>query len=139
LPEQDKAARLGDDEALTEAIEAEKIHHARDGGAARERAQQLLRPASSAICCTTTARHHDTELRAPASCARTQRTDRTLRRWQTASVITINLNAEVLHFDKSIAIDANDVNPNDTDTAPQELPAIVAANQRKDDGGGDPL
>jgi hypothetical protein len=44
-----------------------------------------------------------------------------------------------LHFDKSIAIDANDVDPNETDTAPQGLPAIVAANQRKDDGGGDPL
>ena len=54
-------------------------------------------------------------------------------------VITINLGAEVLHFDKSIAIDANDVDPNDTDTAPQELPSIIAANQRKDDGGGDPL
>src|SRR6478672_9982138 len=54
-------------------------------------------------------------------------------------VITINLGAEVLHFDKSIAIDANDVDPNDTHTAPQGLRAIVPANQRKDDGGGDPL
>jgi hypothetical protein len=36
-------------------------------------------------------------------------------------VITINLGSEVLHFDKSRAIDANDVDPNDISTAPQEL------------------
>ena len=34
--------------------------------------------------------------------------------------ITINLGADVLHFDKSIAIDANDIDPfNDIDTTPQ--------------------
>ena len=54
--------------------------------------------------------------------------------------ITINLGSDVLHFDKSIAIDANDVDPfNDTDTTPQELLAAIAANKRKDDGGGEPV
>ena len=34
--------------------------------------------------------------------------------------ITINLGADVLHFDKCIAVDPNDVDPfNDTDTTPQ--------------------
>jgi hypothetical protein len=53
--------------------------------------------------------------------------------------ITINFGTEVLHFEKLISIDANNVDSSDTDTAPQGLPAIVAANQRKDGGGGDPL
>ena len=54
--------------------------------------------------------------------------------------ITINLGADVLHFVKSIAVDANDVDPfNDTDTTPQELLAAIAANKRKDDGGGEPI
>jgi len=130
--------KLGDNEALIEAIEAEKIRRVRDGSAARERAQQLFATAPSVLGDilhddAVSPRHRiesARELRqiaangpeaAPAA-------DR--------FVITINLGAEVLHFDKSIAIDANDVDPNDT---PQELPAIVAANQRKDDGGGDPL
>ena len=54
--------------------------------------------------------------------------------------ITINLGADVLHFDKWIAVDANDVDPfNDTDTTPQELLAAIAANKGKDDGGGEPI
>ena len=54
--------------------------------------------------------------------------------------ITINLGSDVLHFDKSIAIDANDVDPfNDTDTTPKGLLPVIAANKRKDDGGGEPL
>jgi hypothetical protein len=53
-------------------------------------------------------------------------------------VITINLGSDVLHFDKSRAIDANDT-PNDADTAPQGLLPIIAANKRKDDGSGEPV
>ena len=55
-------------------------------------------------------------------------------------VITINLGSDVLHFDKSIALDPNDVDPfNDTDTTPQGLLAAIAAKKRKDDGGGEPV
>jgi len=134
-------ARLGDDEALIEAIEAEKIRRVRDGSAARERAQQLFATAPSVLGDIL---HDDS-----ASPRHRIESARELRQIAANGpeaapaadrfVITINLGAEVLHFDKSIAIDANDVDPNDTDTAPQGLPAIVAANQRKDDGGGDPL
>ena len=46
---------------------------------------------------------------------------------------------DVLHFDKSIAIDANDVDPfNDTDTTPQGLLAAIAAKKR-DGGDGEPI
>jgi hypothetical protein len=133
--------KLGDNEALIEAIEAEKIRRVRDGSAARERAQQLFATAPSVLG---NILHDDS-----ASPRHRIESARELRQIAANGpeaapaadrfVITINLGAEVLHFDKSIAIDPNDVDPNDTDTAPQGLPAIVAANQRKDDGGGDPL
>ena len=133
--------KLGDNEALIEAIEAEKIRRVRDGSAARERAQQLFATAPSVLGDIL---HDDS-----ASPRHRIESARELRQIAANGpeaapaadrfVITINLGAEVLHFDKSIAIDANDVDPNATDTAPQELPSIVAANQRKDDGGGDPL
>ena len=50
-------------------------------------------------------------------------------------VITINLGADVLKFDKSIAIDPNDVDPNDTNT--KMLPIIAA--KKKDDSSGEPI
>ena len=53
--------------------------------------------------------------------------------------IIINLGDEVLHFGKSIAIDPNDVDRNDISTTPQGLLPIIAANKRKDDGGGEPI
>ena len=51
--------------------------------------------------------------------------------------ITINLGSDVLHFDKSIAIDANDVDPKHRHHA-----AGVACGNRgkkKDGGGGEPI
>jgi hypothetical protein len=55
-------------------------------------------------------------------------------------VITINLGADVVErYDKSIAINPNDVDPNDIKTTPQGLLPIIAANKRKDDGGGEPF
>ena len=133
--------RLGDDEALIQAIEAEKVRRIRNGSSARERAQQLFTTAPSVLGDIlhddgASPRHRiesARELRqiaangpeaAPAS-----------DRFQ----ITINLGADVLHFDKSIEINPNDVDPNDTDSTPQGLIPIIAANKRKDDGGGEPI
>ena len=54
--------------------------------------------------------------------------------------ITINLGSDVLHFDKSIAIDANDVDPfNDTDTTPHGVIAAIATKKPKDGGDGQPV
>jgi hypothetical protein len=49
-------------------------------------------------------------------------------------IITINLGSDVLHFDKSIAIDPGDVSPNDS--APQGLLPIIGSSKREDDGNG---
>jgi hypothetical protein len=133
--------RLGDDEALIQAIEAEKVRRIHNGSSARERAQQLFATAPSVLGDIlhddgASPRHRiesARELRqiaangpeaAPAS-----------DRFQ----ITINLGADVLKFDKSIAVDPNDTDPHNTETTPQGLLTVIAANKRTEDGGGEPL
>ena len=59
-------------------------------------------------------------------------------------IITINLgNSEKLTFNKKIAPDPNDIDPNELKTidhAPREmLPIIAAANKRGEGNGGEPL
>jgi len=133
--------RLGSDEKLIEAVEAEKIRRIRDGSSKRERAQLLvtkapdvlsgimLDPAASPKHKIDSAKVLDQfAANGPEAAPAADR-----------FVITINLGADVLKFDKSIAIDANDVDPNDTSTTPRGLLPIIAANKRKDDGSGEPV
>jgi hypothetical protein len=135
-------ARLGEDEALIEAIEAEKIRRIRNGSTARERAQQLFATAPNVLGDIlhddgTSARHRIESVRelrqiatngaeaAPAS-----------DRFQ----ITINLGADVVErYDKSIAVNPNDVDPfNDVGATPQGWLTVIAA-KKKDDGNGEPV
>jgi hypothetical protein len=133
--------RLGEDEALIEAIEAEKVRRVRNGNAARERAQQIFAKAPGVLGDIlhddgASTRHRiesARELRQIA--ANGPETAAASDRFQ----ITINLGDDVLHFDKSIAIDPNDADPNEVGAAPQKLLAVVAANKRKDDGSGNPV
>jgi hypothetical protein len=134
--------RLGNNETLIEKIEAEKVRRIRNGASAREKAQQLFVTAPGVLGNIlhddgASPRHRiesAKELRVIAATG--PEAAPAADRFQ----ITINLGSDVLHFDKSIAIDANDVDPfNDTDTTPQGLLAAIAANKRKDDGGGEPV
>jgi hypothetical protein len=134
--------KLGSNDALVEAIEAEKIRRIRNGSAKRERAQQLVVQAPDVLGgimldANASPKHRiDSAKALDAFAANGPEAAPASDRFQ----ITINLGSDVLHFDKSIAIDANDVDPfNDTDTTPQGLLAAVAANKRKDDGGGEPV
>jgi hypothetical protein len=137
----DTWARLGDDEALIEAIEAEKVRRIRNGSSARERAQQLFATAPTVLGSilhddSASARHRiesARELRQIA--ANGPEAAPAADRFQ----IIINLGDEVLKFDKSIEINPNDADPNNTDTTPQGLLPIIAANKRKDDGSGEPV
>ena len=134
--------RLGSNEVLIEKIEAEKVRRIRNGSAKREKAQQLVVQAPDVLGgimldASASPKHRIDSAKALDAFAATgpesaPAGDR--------FVITINLGSDVLKFDKSIAIDANDVDPfNDTDTTPQGLLAAIAANKRKDDGGGEPV
>jgi hypothetical protein len=129
--------RLGQDDALVEAIEAEKLRRVRSGLAKRELAQKHVVKAPDVL---------NTIMLDPAASPK-HRIDSAKVLDQFAAngleaapaadrfVITINLGADVLKFDKSIAIDPNDVDPNDTNT--KMLPIIAA--KKKDDGNGEPI
>jgi hypothetical protein len=134
--------RLGSNEVLIEKIEAEKVRRIRNGSAKREKAQQLVVKAPDVLGgimldASASPKHRiDSAKALDAFAANGPEAAPASDRFQ----ITINLGSDVLHFDKSIAIDANDVDPfNDTDTTSQGLLAAIAANKRKDDGGGEPV
>ena len=129
---------LGSNEVLIEKIEAEKVRRIRSGNAKRERAQQLVVQAPNVlgdIMLDTSAspKHRiDSAKALDAFAANGPEAAPASDRFQ----ITINLGSDVLHFDKSIAPDPNDIDPfNDIDTT--LLPAIAA--KKKDDGGGEPI
>src|SRR5262245_58351893 len=132
--------RLGENDALVEAIEAEKTRRIRNGSTKRERAQTLVAQAPGVL--------GDIMLDASASPKHRIHATKTLGAFAangaeaTAAadrfIITINLGSDVLHFDKSIAIDPGDVSPNDIDTTSRGLLPIIAA-KKKDDDSGEPL
>ena len=133
--------RLGEDEMLIAVIEAEKLRRIRNGSTKRERAQQLVAQAPGVL--------GDIMLDASASPKHRIDASKTLDAFAangpeaTAAadrfIITINLGSDVERYNKSIAINANDVDPNDIDTKPQALLPMIAANRRKHDDGGEPL
>jgi hypothetical protein len=133
--------RLGNNETLIEKIEVEKVRRIRNGSTKRERAQKLVVQAPDVLGgimldASASPKHRiDSAKALDAFAANGPEAAPASDRFQ----ITINLGSDVLHFDKSIAIDANDVDPNDIKTTPQKLLAVIAANKRKDDGGGEPI
>jgi hypothetical protein len=133
----DTWARLGENEALVEAIEAEKTRRIRNGSTKRERAQKLVAQAPGVL--------GDIMLDANASPKHRIDASKTLDAFAANGpeaapaadrfVITINLGNDVLHFDKSIAIGPDPDPPNEVDTT--MLPIIAA--KKKDDGDGEPI
>jgi len=136
-------ARLGEDDALVEAIELEKVRRIRSGAAKREKAQQLIVQAVDvlggiALDPSASAKH-----RIDASKVLDQFADNGPQAAPAADrfSIVINLgNDQKLKVDRSLGLippDGEVIEP-DTDTAPQGLlPAI--AKKREDNGSGEPL
>ena len=110
--------KLGSNDALVEAIENEKVRRIRSGQQKRERAQVLVTQAPDIL---------NSIMSDPAASPR-HRVDaiKTLDRFASNGpesapasdrfVITINLGSDVLKFDKSIAPDPNDVDPQHIET-----------------------
>jgi hypothetical protein len=133
---------LGSNDALVEKIEAEKLRRIRDGSTKRERAQVLVTQAPDVLGnimldASASPRHRiDASKALDAFAANGPEAAPASDRF----VIQIHLGSDTLRFDKSIAPDPNDIDPfNDIDTTPQGLLAAIAANKRKDDGGGEPV
>jgi hypothetical protein len=132
--------RLGENDALVEAIEAEKLRRIRNGQAKREKSQVLVTKAPdvlSGIMLDTSAspKHRiDASKTLDAFAANGPQSAPAGDRF----IITINLGTDVSgaevveHYNKSIAINADDVDPNDS--TPQ---GVVAAITKKDDDDGE--
>src|SRR5215510_7145660 len=122
--------RLGEDDALVEAIEAEKTRRIRNGSTKRERAQQLVAQAPGVLGdimldASTSPKHRiDASKTLDAFAANGPEATPASDRF----VITINLGGDIEHYSKSIAINPNDVDPNDTNPTPQGLLPTSAAN-----------
>lgn len=130
--------RLGADEALVEAIEAEKIRRMRSGDTAREKAQKHYVRAPDVMATIlddagASPRHRiesARELRAIAAVgpdAAPADRDR--------FIITINLGDKQETYNKSIAITPFDSDLGDT-AAPREVVAANAVRKSKESGGG---
>ena len=130
-------ARLGENDVLVAAIELEKVRRIRSGQQKREKSQLLVTRAPDVMSnilldSAASAKHRidaakvlDTfAANGPAGVPAADR-----------FIIQINLGSDTLKFDKSIAIDANDVDPNDVDTG---VIAAIAA-KPTEGGGGEPI
>jgi hypothetical protein len=130
---------LGEDDALVRKIEDEKLRRIRDGSSKRERAQQhvvkapdvlsgiMLDPNGSAKHKIDAAKTLDSfAANGPQGAPASER-----------FVITINLGGDVVeHYNKSVAIDANDVDPDHIDISTL---AAIATNKQGNDGSGQPV
>ena len=137
--------KLADDDNLVRAIEAESVRRVRDGSAKKEKAQKLVVAAPDVLSGilldeNANARHridsckvlNDFASNGPAGSPASER-----------FVIRIDLTAgggDVLHFDKSIAIDAGDIDPYHPDDAdvtstPWGMFAAIPTRKKDDDGG----
>ena len=131
--------KLGENDALVEAIEAEKVRRIRDGSSKREKAQLLVICAPDVVAKimlddNANARHridsakvlNDFAANGPQGAPASDR-----------FVITINLGSDTLRFDKSIEVNPNDIDPyNDVDTG---VIAAIAAKKSQDGGNGEPI
>jgi hypothetical protein len=105
--------RLGDDDALVEAIEAEKVKRIRDGSSKREKSQLLVTKAPDVLGTIMMDGSASPKHRIDASKALDQFAGNGAGVAPAAErfVITINMGADVEHYNKSIEINANDTDP----------------------------
>src|SRR5262245_24800462 len=139
--------RLGSDELLIEKIELEKVRRIRSGAAKREKAQQLIVQAVDVLGGIALDPSASPKHRIDASKTLDAFADNGPARAPDSGErfsIVINLGADhKIKIDKQI----KPIKPRDdleilepgTDTAPQGLLPMIAANKREDDGSGEPL
>ena len=136
-------AAMGEDDGFVRAVEAEKLRRIRGGQTKRERAQneiidgppilgKIMRdPASNARHVIDSVKALDSLATGGGEAAAAG----------TRFEIRIDLSAggepQVLHFNKSIEINVDDIDPNDIDAGPQDVIAAIAMNKSTDgDNGG---
>jgi hypothetical protein len=136
-------AKLGEDDELVRRIEDRKLQRIRGGQTKKERAQ--IEVADAAPILGKLMRSPDTNPRHVIDSVKTLDSLATGGGEAAAAgarfEITINLSGDgpehILHFNKSIEINADDSDPNDIDVGPQDVIAAIAMNKATDgDNGG---
>lgn len=138
--------KLGEDEALIEAIEAEKIRRIRNGSAKREKAQQLIVKGPEILDGImsdpkSNARHKVDAIKTLDALA--DNGPKSAPDGERIQIIIDLGGGTKFTFGKGIEPNSNDIDPNDgeiIDATPQELLPVIAANKRTtEDGGGEPI
>jgi hypothetical protein len=126
--------QMGEDDALLEKIEDEKLRRIRDGSTKRELAQKHIVRGPTVL----------SEIMDDVSASPRHRVDAVKTLDTLAAngpqnappmdrfIIQINLGEDVLRFNKSIAINADDIEPNDTNTDTDAV-AVAALTKRNND------
>ena len=135
---------LGTNDALVRRIEDRKLQRIRGGQTKRERAQ--IEVADAGPILGRLMRSPDSNARHVIDAVKTldalaQPTGGEATAAGTRFEIRIDLSAggepQVLHFNKSIEINCNDIDPNDIEAGPQDVIAAIAMNKPTDgDNGG---
>jgi hypothetical protein len=114
--------KLGDNEGLLEAVEAEKVRRIRTGQQKRERAQVLVTKAPDVVSAIMLDPAANARHRIDAAASLDKFAANPADSMPTTSdrfIITINLGADhVEHYNKSISINADDVAPSDIEVEP---------------------
>jgi len=133
--DEDVWKRLGNDDAFVEKIEMEKLRRIRSGAAKRELAQKHIVRGPEVLGnimddTNASPRHRVDAIKTLDGLAANgpENTPTADSRF----IIQINLGEDVLKFNKSIKVDADDIDPENTDITPQNM---IAASTKKDDGG----
>lgn len=139
---------LGANEALIEAVEAEKLRRIRNGAAKREKSQHLVVKAPDILSGimvdpTQSARHRVDAIKVLDGFAANGLAD---ARAETVFLIKFDLSAdgsgEIQTLEKTLSptkpLSSGEPWP-DSDTTPEELRPAIAANKHKDGGSGEPV
>jgi hypothetical protein len=127
---------LGSDERFIAAVREESLRRMRDGSTKREKAQQLVTKAPSILDnimsdVNVSPRHRVDAIKTLDTFAANGPTDRPAPE---RFIIQINLGEDTIRFNKSIAVDVNDVDPNDID---RNVIAATTTKKNEDDGNGE--
>jgi hypothetical protein len=124
---------LGENDAFVEAVEAEKIRRVRDGSAKRELAQKHIVRGPTVLGnimddANASPRHRVDAIKTLDTLAANG--PEAAPTADSRFIIQINLGEDILRFNKSIAVCADDIDPENTDTMPQDAAATIT---KKDD------
>jgi hypothetical protein len=131
--------RLGENDALVEAIEAEKTRRIRNGSTKRERAQQLVAQAPGVLGdimldANASPKHRiDSAKALDAFAANGPEAAPAMDRFQITIVLSADGTDHIERYDKAINVNPNDTDPNETGSALEESAFVMITTKKSQD------